>query len=222
MRSRACAACRRGQPTCAFRTSRCAAASVIEAYSDASSQNTMTAAPRKKAKSAPAAATAVRIACKGAGLIQLDALEPFQGELKSLDEEGYQKARAAILKHGFSFPFFIWRQGGHNYTLDGHQRDRVLRRMRDEEGFRIPELPVAYIDAGSVKEAKEKILLLSSQYGKLSAVSLYNFLQENELDFGALEKMIALPQIDLAEFRADYYPGDDDVPRAPPANQGEA
>src|SRR5262245_14154200 len=121
-----------------------------------------------KEKKPAAAAKAVRITCKGAALVPLDELEPFQGELKVLSEEDFQKGRASILRYGFSFPFFVWKSGTHNYCLDGHQRDRILRRMRDDEGYKLPAgFPVAWIDAASVKEAKEKILLLSSQYGKL-------------------------------------------------------
>jgi hypothetical protein len=56
-----------------------------------------------------------------------------------------------------------------------------------EEGYEIPPLPCALIEAKNRKEAAEKILLISSQYGRVTDEGLYEFLSTNELDFGELE-----------------------------------
>lgn len=146
----------------------------------------------------------IRVTCTGAGTAEISDLVPFQGELKSLSEKSYQKLRASILKYGVSFPFFVWKHDDKLHTLDGHQRDRVLRKMRDDEDFVIPPVPVDFIGAADEKEAKEKILILSSQFGKIDNDSLYGFVMENELDFEELKTVIDLPEINLEKFEEGW------------------
>ena len=147
----------------------------------------------------------VRVTCRGADLADLATLRPFQGDLKRLSEENYEKLKTAILKYGFSFPMAVWKDGGRMLCIDGHQRDKVLKRM-EQEGYRIPRLPVDYIEAKNEKEAKEKILLATSQYGEMDGESLNNFLMESGLEFPELKSLIALPEIDLDRFSDQYFP----------------
>src|SRR6266496_436166 len=109
----------------------------------------------------------VKINCKAAIEIALKDLTPLQGELKELTDANFEKLKQSILKHGITFPLFVWQSEGENYILDGTQRDRVLKRMA-EEGYEIPPLPCALIEAKNRKEAAEKILLISSQYGRVT------------------------------------------------------
>ena len=143
---------------------------------------------------------AVQIRCTAAVNIDLEKLTPLQGELKELNDANFEKLKYSILKHGITFPFFIWQSDGRNYILDGTQRDRVLTRMREEE-FEIPLLPCALIQAKDRKEAAEKILLISSQYGKMTEESLDAFLAENNLSFLELADELELPSIDEAYFQ---------------------
>src|SRR4029450_12705491 len=106
----------------------------------------------------------VSIRCKAAVNLDLPNLTPLQGDLKELSEPNFNKLKQSILKHGITFPFFVWQSDGENYILDGTQRDRVLKRMTDE-GYGVSPLPCALIQAKDRKEAAEKILLISSQYG---------------------------------------------------------
>lgn len=77
-----------------------------------------------------------------------------------------------------------------------------------EEGYEIPPLPCALIDAKDHREAAEKILLISSQYGKMTNNSLEDFLAENDLGFLELQDELELPAIDLDYFRdADFTSG---------------
>ena len=147
----------------------------------------------------------VRVTCRGADLADLATLRPFQGDLKRLSEENYEKLKTAILKYGFSFPMAVWKDGGRMLCIDGHQRDKVLKRM-EQEGYRIHRLPVDYIEAKNEKEAKEKILLATSQYGEMDGESLNNFLMESGLEFPELKSLIALPEIDLDRFSDQYFP----------------
>jgi hypothetical protein len=156
----------------------------------------------------------VAIRCRAAINVELPALTPLQGDLKELSDANFEKLKRSILKHGITFPFFIWQSDGINYILDGTQRDRVLTRMT-EEGYDIPPLPCALIEAKDRKEAAEKILLISSQYGKMTNNSLEEFLAENDLGFLELQDELELPSIDLEYFReSDFGPvGADDQGR---------
>jgi hypothetical protein len=105
-----------------------------------------------------------------------------------------------------TFPIFLWQHEGVSYVLDGHQRDQALKSLA-QEGWEIPPLPAALIEAKSKKEAAEKILLISSQYGKMSNQSLEEFLADNDLDLSDLEEELELPSIDLEFFREpDFQP----------------
>jgi ParB-like chromosome segregation protein Spo0J len=142
----------------------------------------------------------IAIRCTAAVNLSLDALTPLQGDLKELSDANFEKLRKSILKHGITFPFFVWQSDGENYILDGTQRDRVLKRMTDD-GYEVPSLPCALIDAKNRKEAAEKILLISSSYGKMTEESLDEFLAENDLSFLELADELELPAIDERYFR---------------------
>jgi hypothetical protein len=146
----------------------------------------------------------VKIHCTAAVNLELADLTPLQGELKELTDANFEKLKQSILRHGVTFPFFVWQSEGENYILDGTQRDRVLTRMT-EEGYEVPPLPCALIQAKDRKEAAEKILLISSQYGKMTNHSLEDFLADNDLGFLELQDELELPAIDLEYFRdADF------------------
>lgn len=134
----------------------------------------------------------------------------MQGNLKELSQANFEKLKQSILKHGVTFPFFVWQSEGKNFILDGTQRDRVLAKMA-EEGYEIPPLPAALIEAKNKKEAAEKILLISSQYGKMSEQSLDEFLAENELDMNELLDELELPALDMRYFGSgDFEPTNED------------
>ena len=148
----------------------------------------------------------VQIRCKAAVNLDLASLTPLQGDLKELSESNFNKLKQSILRHGITFPFFVWQSDGTNYILDGTQRDRVLKRMADD-GYQVPALPCALIDAKDRREAAEKILLISSQYGKMTNNSLEDFLAENDLDLSELQNELELSSIDLEFFRgSDFEP----------------
>ena len=142
----------------------------------------------------------IEIRCTAAVDIALADLTPLQGDLKALSDANFEKLKRSILKHGITFPFFVWQNDGTNYILDGTQRDRVLKRMSDE-GYEIPLLPCALIQAKDRKEAAEKILLISSNYGKMTEESLDEFLAQNDLSYLELADELELPSIDERYFR---------------------
>ena len=147
----------------------------------------------------------IKITCKAAAMVSIDKLEAFQGNLKTLNEKEYRKFRAAMEKHGFSFPVYVWKSDKSHFIIDGHQRLNTIRQMI-KEGWTLKDnlVPVDWIEAKTKKEAKEKILLAMSQYGKYTEESLYEFIEIEGLDFGEEKLKIALPQIDLDKFEEGW------------------
>jgi len=145
----------------------------------------------------------VRIECQGNDRLDISALEPFQGNLKNLSQKNYEKLKKDILTLGFSEPISVWKSDK-LYILNGHQRLRVLTKMR-EDGIEIPPIPVSFVEAKDKKEAKKKVLALASQFGEVSSDGLYEFLELSEIDFKEIEDMTAFPEIDLGNFESEFY-----------------
>lgn len=94
-------------------------------------------------------------------------VKPLQGNLKDLTEKNYNKLKGVLAKRGFEVPLFLWFDGDIAYYLDGHQRQRVMagEDMSDNGNY---EVPYVRIEAKDKKEAKEKLLEITSQYGKIT------------------------------------------------------
>ena len=154
----------------------------------------------------------VKVKCDSKDFLELDDLSEFQGNLKARDDGDFEKIAKSIKKHGFSFPFFVWKKGKANWVLDGHGRLGALRRMA-AEGEKVPPLPVVYVKCKDEAEAKELLLKLNSQYGKMTAESVKEFIGDLEIEVEDL----ALPGgfLDLkVEFDDIETQGDDDAPEA--------
>lgn len=118
----------------------------------------------------------IRVTCRAADNLPIDALLEFQGNPKRLTVANRERLKASILRHGFAAPVFVWDDGGEKRILDGHQRLRTLQWMR-EQGEEVPEVPVAYIEAEDEQEARGKLLHLASQYGEFDTEDLEAFTQ---------------------------------------------
>lgn len=155
----------------------------------------------------------IEINCTGSDIIQLHELTEFQGELKERSAGDVEKIIKSIKKHGFSFPFFVWKNDGKNNVLDGHGRLMALQQMA-AAGEEIPALPCVYISAKNEAEAKEKLLKLNSQYGHMTADSVAAFLGDIKIDFDEL----ALPDgvLDLGKLEPEETKDDDEAPALKP------
>ena len=155
----------------------------------------------------------IEINCTGSDTIQLHELTEFQGELKERSAGDVEKIIKSIKKHGFSFPFFVWKNDGKNNVLDGHGRLMALKQMA-AAGEEIPALPCVYISAQDEAEAKEKLLKLNSQYGHMTADSVAAFLGDIKIDFDEL----ALPDgvLDLGKLEPEETKDDDEAPALKP------
>jgi hypothetical protein len=103
----------------------------------------------------------LKVSCECKDTLRLDELTEFQGGLKSRTDEEIDKIVRSIKKHGFSFPFFVWKRDGVNNVLDGHGRLLALHKL-DELGFLVPPLPVVYVDCKDEQAARD--LLFKAQF----------------------------------------------------------
>lgn len=140
--------------------------------------------------------SAVEIKCETKDRLNIAEMTELQGALKARTDIDYDKIKLSIIKYGFSFPFFVWNDGKKNYILDGHGRFATLCKMQ-KDGYDIPDLPVVYVDCKDKNEAKQKLLRLNSQYGKMTRESVLEFATGLDLNFDEL----ALPgaAIDFTE-----------------------
>jgi len=145
----------------------------------------------------------IKITCDVKLYVALQNLHDFQKNLKKLSEEGYEKLKKQILDQGFSSPILIWKNDGKYYTLDGHQRCHTLKRMQ-AEGYKIPDVPCVEITAKTKLEAKKKLLGYVSQFGKLDAEGLHQYILEAELDVQELDDF-DLPDFDVESFKEEFY-----------------
>lgn len=147
----------------------------------------------------------VKITCSAEKTLPLTYLNPMQGSLKSISKKNLVKLKNSILENGFSFPFFVWNNDGDAqiYIIDGHQRKIALESLRDD-GYSIPQLPVHFIEADSMSEAKKKLLAAASQYGEPDKAGVAAFVADMDLEL-AME-FAALPSIDLNLFKAVEAP----------------
>lgn len=150
----------------------------------------------------------IKIQCHTGNSLPLDAFIEFQGDLKELSKENYQKLKKEIEKTGFAFAPHVWKSKKNNkiafYLIDGHQRIRTLRQMV-KEGYECGEIPVVIVEAGSMKEAKRRVLQGTSQYGKMTDDGLYEFVSLSEIDFEDALYSFRLADIDINHFQKKYF-----------------
>ena len=142
----------------------------------------------------------IELKCETKDKLNLAEMTEFQDSLKSRTDVDYDKIKLSIIKYGFSFPFFVWKNGGKNYILDGHGRFSTLCKMQ-KDGYVIPDLPVVEVQAKDKKEAKEKLLRLNSTYGKMTKESVLEFAEDIDLNFDE----IALPDT-ILDFSKEEIP----------------
>lgn len=152
----------------------------------------------------------MEVKCKTNDTLCLSQLVEFQGNLKERTDADFEKIAKSIKKHGFAFPFFVWKHENKNFVLDGHGRIGALKRMV-AQGEHLPPLPVVYVNAKDESDAKELLLKLNSHYGQMTAESVRDFLGDLQIDFEDL----ALPE-GVLDFSKDLNEketvDDDDLP----------
>lgn len=139
-------------------------------------------------------AKTIKVTCRGADTLPIDRILEFQGNLKHISKTNKERLKASILRHGFTAPMFVWDDQGEWRLLDGHQRLATLISMR-QEGYDIPMLPVDYIQAENEKEAREKLLNITSQYGEFDMEELNSWVEQCDEE---LQKSVRLVDEELS------------------------
>lgn len=162
----------------------------------------------------------IKITCKAADYVPVEKLDHFQGNLKTLDKAQFEKIWKSIETKGFIFPVFVWNDPeGNKKIIDGHQRVFVVKKML-QKGYSLEkDIPVAWIDCPTEKEAKEAVLLASSRYARVSDTGLADYMLEADLSIELMLPLIDLPDIDLDnldlnKLASDVLP-DDVIPEKP-------
>ena len=155
----------------------------------------------------------IGIACKGYTDMPYTELHDFQGDLKTLTVENYERLKKQIVETGFAFAEHAWLNPEDQkwYIIDGHQRIRTVRQMVEQEGWQCPNIPVVPVEAASIKEAKLRVLQGTSQFGHMEAQGLYEFMSLNEITMDEVKLNFDLPHIDLQTFQAGFF--DDSPPK---------
>jgi len=131
------------------------------------------------------ASKSIRVTCKGAMTLPIEQIVEFQGTLKKLTRKNLEKLKKRILEDGFNVPFFVWDNAGKYQCMDGHGRLKALLSLR-KEGYDVPLLPVAIIEASDIADARKKLLAISSQYGEFDMEELgewFNEMSDDVSDF---------------------------------------
>jgi len=154
----------------------------------------------------------IEIKCSGTENISIDKFKELQGNLKELSKENYEKLKRSILKYGFSFPVFCWKNKNDFWIMDSHQRIKTLKKLADEN-YLIPPLPTIYVECDNKRHAKEKLLMLNSNYGKIQDEGLYSFLNEPgfEIAFENIKMDLELPDIDIDKFEIGFVTNERDI-----------
>ena len=137
--------------------------------------------------------------------LPLDELIVLQGDLKSLSAVAYHKFRKQLLENGFTSPFHIWvdPKTKKKNLLDGTQRLKVLKMMRDD-GVQLPAtLPAVVIEAQDKPHALRILLALATQYGKMTDESLSEFAIDAGISLEWIENHIELPDNMMVHISAD-------------------
>lgn len=144
------------------------------------------------------------IKCQGAAELDIKEMVPIQGELKKLKTQDKDDFKRRMKELGFDDPINIWKDNGENKILSGTQRWTVLNEMR-KEGWVIPKIPVNFIVASNLAEAKKRLLGYVSQYGKVTQEGLFDFLQDNILTAEDLA-VLKIPEFDMLDFIEKHMP----------------
>lgn len=157
------------------------------------------------------AAKIIQINCEGAHAVAWQELHPFQGDLKKLTIENYEKFKAEILRDGYCEPITVWRRefeddgvpfpaGGIRWTiLNGHQRLATIREMVETEGYQVGLLPVSIVRIRDEQHANDLVLALTSQYGEMSVESVAKFAKERGIKVELIVQRYRFPEVNGKE-----------------------
>ena len=161
----------------------------------------------------------IRSALAAFPTIDYRTLNAFQGDLKELKEVEYRKLKLnlfgdeGIPQNEFFVPLMVWVEPKTKkpYILDGHQRINVIKSCNGEPY----ELPYFEIEAKNKVEAKKKLALVNSQYGRITRDGWDGFMHDVDVDW--LRGMTTLEAFTLPPIEGF---GKDFEPSGKPSGEG--
>lgn len=112
--------------------------------------------------------------------LTLDQMEDFQGNIKTLDQKGYDRLKKSIIKNGIIAPFTVWDDHDIYRLLNGNQTKKILLEMQQLKAeYNMPErFPVIIVTAETEKEAWDIWTSITSQYGRFNKSALKEKIKE--------------------------------------------
>lgn len=147
----------------------------------------------------------------GLPTIDYRTLNDFQGDFKTLSEVEYTKLKLNLFGDGvipqneFFVPLMVWIEPKSKkpYILDGHQRINVIKSLNGTPY----ELPYIEIAAKNKNEAKKKLALVNSQYGKITRDGWDSFMHDVDKDWvRGMTTLEAFTLPPLEGFGKDFEP----------------
>lgn len=137
-------------------------------------------------------------------------LKEFQWDIKQDNPQLNAKLQQTIKKRWFDAPVYVRHDQKENFILDGHQRLKALNNLADKWLLlEDDKVPVVYIKANSLQEAKEKLLEYNSHYAEFNKDEL-----ENRIDWLDLDG-INIDELDNLSLDEDKEETEDEVPVMP-------
>lgn len=139
--------------------------------------------------------------------IDYTTVKAFQDDLKTLKDNNYEKLKNVLIKRGFDIPLFLWHDTSDNqyYLLDGHQRVKVMiKEDMNDNGSKL--VPYIKLSAKDRKEAKAKLLEITSQYGTITQEGLDEYLALAELPELEVIEAVSFDALPLLGINSDFEP----------------
>lgn len=144
------------------------------------------------------------IKCNYTTLEKPEELTFLQGLLKSTTKENLRKLKNSLVKNGFVFPIYVWKDSDKKYIIGGHHRVKALQELL-LQGYSIDGVPCVYVAAKNIAEAKKFVILDSAQYAKINKKEFGDFALEADIDVNELLNEVVSKEIELADvFKNDF------------------
>jgi hypothetical protein len=131
-------------------------------------------------------------------------MEWFQGRLKTITDSKFNDLKKSLIKNGIVSPFYIWKHDNKIDLSDGHHRYRALIDLQ-QDGYKIPLVPVCEVFAKDKKEAAQIILTHNARYARMSEESFSDYMIDFGLDYNNLEFL------DFSDIDVSYFIPDDSL-----------
>jgi hypothetical protein len=125
-------------------------------------------------------------------------------------------------KYGFFIPLYLWQnpETSKLTLLDGHGRLKVLIKENAYTDKGNTLLPYLVIEADTIQQAKEKLLIISSQYHTITEQGLSDFSFDLDSDIFNLTNFDALQQ-QLNEVESNEFFSIPDIPLEKATNENK-